>query len=178
MWQEIIHFWFEELKPAQWWQVDPDLDSLIQQRFTKVMEQALAGELFNWRENALGRLAEIIILDQFSRNIFRGSEDAFAQDAMALVLSQEAVAKGILENLSSVENSFLLMPYMHSESRLIHEQAKYLFKQYASESNYEFELKHKKIIDEFGRYPHRNDILGRESTKAEIVFLEQPDSAF
>ena len=178
MWQEVIHFWFEELDSAQWWKLDPVLDNSIKQRFEYTLQQAIAGELYVWRENAQGRLAEIIVLDQFSRNIFRGSERAFAQDSLALKLSQEAVAKNVLEELSPIENAFLLMPYMHSESRLIHEQAASLFKSYTPESNYEFEMKHKKIIDEFGRYPHRNIIMGRLSTEAETIFLQQPDSGF
>ena len=178
MWQEVIHFWFEELDSAQWWKVDPVLDNSIKQRFEYTLQQAIAGELYVWRENAQGRLAEIIVLDQFSRNIFRGNERAFAQDSLALKLSQESVAKNVLEELSPIENAFLLMPYMHSESRLIHEQAASLFKSYTPESNYEFEMKHKKIIDEFGRYPHRNIIMGRLSTEAETIFLQQPDSGF
>ena len=178
MWQEVIHFWFEELDSAQWWKLDPVLDNSIKQRFEYTLQQAIAGELYVWRENAQGRLAEIIVLDQFSRNIFRGSERAFAQDSLALKLSQEAVAKNVLEELSPIENAFLLMPYMHSESRLIHEQAASLFKSYTPENNYEFEMKHKKIIDEFGRYPHRNIIMGRLSTEAETIFLQQPDSGF
>lgn len=118
------------------------------------------------------------MLDQFSRNIHRDTPRAFAQDGMALVLAQEAVASGVLDQLEPIERAFLLMPWMHSESRLIHVEAERLFKAWAPESNYDFELRHKAIIDRFGRYPHRNAILGRESSVAEVEFLKQPGSSF
>lgn len=178
MQQAVLTFWFDETAPEQWWKVDPEFDALIQQRFAEVLQQASAGELFSWRNSAKGRLAEIIVLDQFSRNVYRNTPAAFAQDVAALVLAQEAVAAGALEQLSQVERGFLLLPYMHSESRVIHEQAERLYREYAAAENYEFELKHKVIIDRFGRYPHRNRILGRESTEEELAFLKQPGSSF
>ncbi|MEM7026800.1 MAG: DUF924 family protein [Pseudomonadota bacterium] len=178
MWQDINQFWFQEIKSEQWWRVDPKLDESIRQRFAQLIDQAIAGELYQWRDIAQGRLAEIILLDQFSRNIHRNSAQAFEQDKVALVLAQEAVTNGILEQLAPIENAFLLMPYMHSESSIIHIQAEYLYKNHTPENNYKFEMKHKKIIDQFGRYPHRNAILGRQSTEAEIEFLQQPDSSF
>jgi uncharacterized protein (DUF924 family) len=134
--------------------------------------------LYSWRATARGRLAEIIVLDQFSRNIHRNTPWAFAQDTLALGLSQAAVSAGALQELNETERAFLLMPYMHSESRLIHEQAETLFRQFTPPYNYDFELKHKTIIDRFGRYPHRNKILGRDSTSEEVEFLKQPGSAF
>jgi uncharacterized protein (DUF924 family) len=176
--KDIITFWFNELNPKQWWKVDNELDQLIKQRFEKVLNQASLGELFHWRIDSHGRLAEIIILDQFSRNIYRNTAQAFTQDPLALVLAQEAVTIESYRDLSPTETSFLLMPYMHSESKIIHEEAEKLFKLYAPENNYEFELKHKVIVDRFGRYPHRNEILGRESTQEEIEFLKQPGSSF
>jgi len=126
----------------------------------------------------LGRLAEIILIDQFSRNIFRDTPEAFSADAVALVLAQEAIAAGADQQLETKERAFLYMPYMHSESRAIHEQAAQLFDQPGLEYNLEFEHKHKVIIDRFGRYPHRNAILGRTSTAEELDFLEGPDSSF
>jgi uncharacterized protein (DUF924 family) len=178
MFKDVLNFWFKELEPKQWWVSEPGFDAQIKQRFLPLLQQAAAGELFGWRESAAGRLAEIIVLDQFSRNIYRNTANAFAQDAMALVLAQEAVAVGALAQLNADERNFLLMPYMHSESRLIHQQAEVLFKQFAPAENYQFELKHKVIIDRFGRYPHRNAILGRASTAEEIEFLKQPGSGF
>ncbi|MDP5134534.1 DUF924 domain-containing protein [Rheinheimera baltica] len=178
MFKDILTFWFSDIEPKQWWVKDAAFDTLITQRFSSVLEQAAAGELYLWRSSPQGRLAEIIVLDQFSRNIHRDSPAAFAQDAMALVLAQEAVAAHALLGLNTDERNFLLMPYMHSESRAIHQQAEVLFKNYAPENNYQFELKHKAIIDRFGRYPHRNSILGRSSTAEELAFLQQPGSGF
>lgn len=179
MLQKVLDFWFKEIRPEQRFMKDLEFDNTIKQRFGKTIEQAAAGELFSWRESVQGRLAEIIVLDQFTRNVYRDTPQAFAQDAMALALAQEAVAAGALEQLQSVdERTFLLMPYMHSESALIHEVAVPLFKQYASENSYEYEIRHKVIVDRFGRYPHRNEILQRESSAEEIEFLKQPDSSF
>lgn len=175
---QVLHFWFEEIDPSLWWKADPVFDQQIRARFLTCLQQAAQGELFGWRQDAKGRLAEIIVLDQFSRNVYRNTPAAFAQDPMALVLAQEAVAAGTLQQLSAVERSFLLLPFMHSESRLIHQQAELLYREHAPTSNYEFELKHKVIIDRFGRYPHRNAIVGRDSTAEEIEFLKQPGSSF
>jgi uncharacterized protein (DUF924 family) len=174
----ILDFWFKEITPAQWWEVDAAFDRMIEARFLPLLQEAAQGELFNWRDTAHGRLAEIIVLDQFSRNVWRATPQAFAQDDMALALAQEAVRAGALETLEAIERSFLLMPYMHSESPLIHAQAETLFRDYAPAGNYDFELKHKVIVDRFGRYPHRNAILGRVSTEAELEFLKQPGSSF
>ncbi|PLX89591.1 MAG: DUF924 domain-containing protein, partial [Desulfuromonas sp.] len=164
MQNEVISFWFEEIEPKMWWVADSDFDNQLKERFLPVWNQAVHGELFTWRKDPKGRLAELIVLDQFSRNIFRNTPTAFSQDPMALVLAQEAVSAGAHESLTEMERGFLLMPFMHSESPLIHEVAETLFKKWASEDSYQFELKHKAIIDRFGRYPHRNDILGRHST--------------
>lgn len=143
-----------------------------------MLQQAAQGELFDWRDTPHGRLAEIIVLDQFSRNVWRSTPQAFAQDGIALALSQEAVRAGALAALQPDERAFLLMPYMHSESAVIHAEAEALLREHAPANNYDFELKHKAIIDRFGRYPHRNAILGRESTPEEIDFLKQPGSSF
>ena len=174
----VLSFWFAEAQPAQWFAASAELDALITQRFALLLQQAAAGDCWAWRSTAQGRLAEIIVLDQFSRNVYRNTPRAFAQDPMALALAQEAVAAGALEQLREVERNFLLLPYMHSESRLIHEQALPLFQQHASAHSYEFELKHQAIIERFGRYPHRNAALGRESSAEELQFLAQPGSGF
>lgn len=176
--QQVLSFWFSELKPEQWFNGSAELDAQIKQRFGKLLAQAAAGELFDWRKSSKGRLAEIIVLDQFSRNVYRDTAQAFAQDAMALVLSQEAVSAGALNDLEEHERDFLLMPYMHSESALIHQLALPLFEQYASAGALKFEILHKEIIDRFGRYPHRNVALGRESSSEELEFLQQPGSGF
>ena len=139
---------------------------------------AVAGELNHWRTNGTARLAEIIILDQFSRNIYRDQPQSFAADGMALALAQEAVRQGLDKELNALERSFLYMPYMHSESRLIHQQAETLYRDNGIDDNLKFEVLHRQIIDRFGRYPHRNDILGRVSTPQEKAFLLQPGSKF
>lgn len=178
MYKEIIDFWFTELEPKQWWQKDDEFDSMIQTRFGKLHEQAKAGELSHWRETALGSLAEVIVLDQFSRNIYREKPESFVCDPMALALAQVAISKGFDKELSETQRVFLYMPFMHSESRLIHIEAVKLFESVGNQNNLDFENKHKAIIDRFGRYPHRNNILGRESTKEEVEFLKQPNSGF
>ena len=175
---DLLEFWFVELEPRQWWVKDERLDREIKQRFGDLHADAVAGKLYAWRETAAGRLAEIIVLDQFSRNIYRDSPAAFAADGMALVLAQEAIRIGADQEFDAPEKSFFYMPYMHSESMAIHTQAVKLFDQPGVEFNLEFELKHKAIIDRFGRYPHRNNILGRVSTDEEIEFLKGPDSSF
>jgi uncharacterized protein (DUF924 family) len=175
---DVIYFWFEETEPSFWWKKDLDFDLLITQKFTSLHQQASAGELFSWRDSAQGCLAEIIILDQFSRNMFRDSAKAFSQDPLALVLAQQAVASGADKQLTAIQRSFLYMPFMHSESLLIHQQAEKLYTENGTPGNLDFELKHKRIIEKFDRYPHRNEILKRKSSPAEIAFLQQPGSSF
>lgn len=178
MYHEVINFWFKEIEPRQWWAKDDTFDKLIIDRFSTMYEQATKCELFDWRNNALGRLAEIIVLDQFSRNMFRGTAQAFAQDQVALVLSQEAISRGVDMELPPKQRSFMYLPFMHSESLLIHEQAELLYRLLGDPSSLEYELKHKRIIERFGRYPHRNKILGRASTEEEKEFLKEPGSSF
>ena len=175
---EVLHFWFEEIDPSFWWKKDVDFDLLIIEKFTSLHQQACACELYTWRDSAQGCLAEVIILDQFSRNMFRDSGKAFAQDALALALAQQAISRGIDKQLTAIQRSFLYLPFMHSESSIIHQQAEKLYTENAIQNNLDFELKHKRIIDQFGRYPHRNAILKRQSSASEIAFLEQPGSSF
>jgi len=178
MFHAVLQFWFHEVSPAQWWKVDPAFDRLIAERFGPLHEQAIQAELFEWRADPLGRLAEVIVLDQFSRNIYRGQRGAFEADPLALALAQTAVAVGDDLALSERERAFLYMPYMHSESPRIHGVADELFRTRASKDSHQFELRHKDIIDRFGRYPHRNQILGRPSTPEELAFLATPGSSF
>ncbi len=178
MHSEVLSFWFQEIEAKLWFASDKNFDDLIGRRFLAIMQQAAAGELFSWRTTAEGRLAEIIVLDQFSRNVYRNTPQAYSQDPIALVLAQEAVESGALNLLNPAQRSFLLLPYMHSESRKIHSVAEELFKEFAPAESYDFELRHKAIIDRFGRYPHRNEVLGRSSTLAELEFLAQPGSRF
>jgi uncharacterized protein (DUF924 family) len=176
--EAVLRFWFVELEPRDWWRKDPELDQRIASRFGALLETAAAGALVEWRTTPRGRLAEIIVLDQFSRNIHRGSAGAFANDALALHLAEEAVATGAALELPVEERRFVYMPYMHSESAAVHETAMRLFATPGLEKNLDFERRHKAVIDRFGRFPHRNALLGRESTVEEIEFLKQPGSSF
>ena len=151
---------------------------LIIERFSDIHTQATCCELCAWRKTAEGRLAEIIVLDQFSRNMFRDSRLSFANDSMALTLAQEAVSVGADKQLTATQRSFLYMPFMHSESLKVHQIAVELYKDNGVQSTLEFELKHQQIIQQFGRYPHRNKILGRVSTPEEIAFLKHDGSSF
>jgi len=176
--QPILHFWFAELTPKQHYAKDTALDEAIRTRFGATLEAAARCELFAWRATPEGRLAEVLVLDQFSRNVYRDTPRAFAQDALALALAQELVASGQDRSLSLPQRSFAYMPYMHSESALVHAQAVDLFSEPGMEDTLRFELRHKDIIDRFGRYPHRNALLGRTSTAEELTFLSEPGSGF
>ena len=176
--ETILDFWFREISPRQWWVKSEDFDRAIEARFGELLRAAGRCELYGWRETAQGRLAEIIVLDQFSRNIHRDSPLAFACDALALALAQWAVASGADRELDAGQRAFLYMPWMHSESLTIHDRAVALFSLPGMEGNLDFELKHKAIIERFGRYPHRNALLGRPSTPEELEFLKTPGSSF
>ena len=178
MYREILRFWFEEIDPAQWWAKNDGFDRLIIEKFSDIHARAIRCELFEWRREAHGRLAEIIVLDQFSRNMYRGSPIAFAQDSLALALAQEAISAQADKVLSAIERNFIYMPFMHSESLKIHEVAMVLFEKNGIQGSLDFEVRHKQIIERFGRYPHRNNILGRVSTGDEMEFLKQPGSEF
>lgn len=177
--KEIIDFWLDDSTIPFWFAVSKKFDTQLTNRFGERLRQAASGELYQWRQSSLGRVAEIIVLDQFSRNIYRGTPQAFQQDSMALVLAQSLVAMPTEFNALDVSlQKWVLMPYMHSESAFIHEEALRLFETLGDPSSLKYEILHKKIIDRFGRYPHRNAILGRESTAEEIAFLKEPNSSF
>jgi uncharacterized protein (DUF924 family) len=175
---DIIYFWYTQIPKRNWFIKDLAFDNLLRRQFGHIHKQAAAMELAHWRVRPLGQLAEIIVLDQFSRNIYRNSDQAFAYDGQALALAQTAVAMASDIQLSASQKAFLYMPYMHSESAVVHDQALVLFNQPGLEENLKFEIAHKKIIDRFGRYPHRNKLLKRSSTPEEIEFLKQPGSSF
>jgi uncharacterized protein (DUF924 family) len=178
MYQPIIDFWFDEVEKHQWFKKDEHFDSLIKLRFSDIHNQAIKGELFSWRKTSLGMLAEIIVLDQFSRNMYRETPESFAYDSLALILAQSAIAGGHDLELSPEQRSFIYMPFMHSESLVIHKEALSLFIKLGIESTLNFENRHKLIIEKFGRYPHRNKLLGRTSTEEEIEFLTHSGSRF
>ncbi len=176
--QDILTFWFEELTEADWYSGTEAIDRTIADRFTDVLTAARAGELWQWRTTPEGSLAEIIVLDQFSRNIFRGNPAVFSGDGQALTLAQEAVAKNFDQGLTKRQKQFLYMPYMHSESRIVHVEALRLFTELGDEGNLKYEQIHKDIIDRFGRYPHRNAQLGRVSTAEELDYLNNNEEGF
>lgn len=169
--QTVIDFWFKDAGPKRWFAKDEAFDAEIRNRFLDIHRAVASGETASWRVDPLGRLAEIIVLDQFSRNMFRGSGEAFAYDGQALSLAQEAVSLGIDKQLTKTERRFLYMPYMHSESKAVHWQALWLFIKLGDWTTLTYEWKHKRVIDRFGRYPHRNDALGRESTAEEKEWM-------
>ena len=174
----ILKYWFEEIDRSHWWSKNDAFDQRIRERFAGIHAKAIRCELFDWRKDAEGRLAKIIVLDQFSRNMFRDSPLSFANDSLALALSQEAISVGANQKLSPIQRSFLYMPFMHSESLIIHEMAMDLYKKNGIQSDLDFEIKHREVLKKFGRYPHRNKILSRVSTEEEIEFLKQPGSGF
>ena len=174
----VLDFWFREIDRQLWFAKSVEFDRTIEARFGALHRAAARCELWAWRETPTGRLAEILVLDQFSRNLFRDRPEAFAQDAQALSLAQEAVRAGAATAMPAPQRAFLYMPFMHSESPEVHEVAVTLFSEPGLEHNLEFERRHKAIIDRFGRYPHRNAALGRTSTPEELEFLQQPGSSF
>jgi len=177
--REVIAFWFDEIEPKSWWSADPAFDAMVRARYGETLARAAKAELHQWRREPEGRLAEILVLDQFSRNVHRNTPQAFAQDPLALALAQEAIAAGAAPSLEPSKRTFLYMPFMHSESKAIHLWAEALFREDGIDpDNLKYELRHKAIIDRFGRYPHRNEILGRVSSADELEFLQQPGSRF
>ncbi len=173
--QDVLKFWFDEIDPEKWWEEDEEFDALIKERFLGLHNKAKRNELYSWRNHANGALAEIIILDQFSRNIYRGQPESFSNDPLALALAMAAIEKGFDQELPNAKDkrSFLYLPYMHSESQIIHDDfAVTLYRQLGNEQKLKIELEHKSEIDCFGRYPHRNAVLGRVSTDKELEFLK------
>ncbi|RUT28803.1 DUF924 domain-containing protein [Arsenicitalea aurantiaca] len=175
---EIITFWFTEHGEKDWFGGGPDFDTLLHARFGSLHEHVARGEAWRWRETSEGRLAEIIVLDQFSRQIHRGKPKAFAQDAMALALAQEAVAGGHDQRVAPRERMFFYLPYMHSESLVIHEEALRLYEALGNSEALEFEHAHIAVLKRFGRYPRRNDALGRPSSAEELSYIASDEGRF
>lgn len=176
--QDVLKYWFTELGEEGWFAGGDALDEEIKNRFIDTHQAIAAGEFWKYRTIPQHLLAEVIVLDQFSRNMFRSTEKAFQFDQLALALAQQAVAVGFDSQLDVRERQFLYMPFMHSESVVIHEEAIVLFESLGLESPLKYERIHKEIIDRFGRYPHRNAQLGRESTAEEIQYLESNHEDF
>lgn len=195
--QEIIDFWFGEIgddghvtsdRSWLWWKKDPQTDATIRERYEALVQAVAAGEYASWLDTAPGRLARIIVLDQFSRNIYRDTPQAFAYDAMALQMSLDGIQNGHDRQLPLVQRVFFYLPLEHAEDRAMQAESVRLFTLLRDEApphlqetytNYlEYAERHKVIVDRFGHFPHRNAILGRESTAEEVAFLQEPGSSF
>jgi uncharacterized protein (DUF924 family) len=186
---DVLSFWFGDVARTreEWFRKSDAFDAEIRARFAETIESAARGEL-DWESTPRGCLALVIVLDQFSRNAFRGAARSFAQDDRARVAALRAIDAGVDMSLSPLERSFLYMPLMHAEDRSVQARSVALFETLAREapsgvaeylkSAADFARKHSEIVERFGRFPHRNAILGRVSTAEEAVFLEQPGSAF
>ena len=170
--QEVYDFWFNEGNEEKWFQSTDEFDEEIRTRFYETWDAGRQGLLFEWRETFEGRVAEIIVLDQFSRNLNRGNALSYSQAPMALVLSQHAIKHPDFEKQSTDIKGFTLLPWMHSESKEIQKITEKLYLKLDSEMLTIYMYEHKEIIDRFGRYPHRNKVLNRQSTPEEIQFLK------
>ena len=175
----VLNFWFEEIDKAQQFKKDPAFDRMIEDRFGEDVRHALAGGFTEWEEIPEGRLALILLLDQFTRNILRGDPQTFDGDPRALALTQRCIAEGDLDRLDDIRHRiFVLMPIMHSEELSVHEKGLPLFEQFTDENTLKYAVAHRDIIADWGRYPHRNAVLGRASTSEEAEFLSKPGSSF
>lgn len=182
--EDILTFWFEEAGPSKWFEKDEAFDAEIRERFGAVTHQARDGKLETWCESARGCLALIILIDQFSRNIHRGSPLTWSADAHGLALTRLALDKGYDAALTHTERKFLYMPLMHSEALADQKRSVELFRRLAEEGaengdvTLDYAIRHRNIVAEYGRFPHRNEILGRESTPEEIELLKDPNASF
>ena len=173
--QAVIHFWCDELQPEQHWKKDPELDRHISEQFGKLREEVLRTNAAGWRDTPETLAAAIILLDQFSRNMFRGQAKAFEADPLALELSKEALAKGWVDKLPKPLPSFMLMPLQHSENLEDQERSVAEFRDRDPE-NYRYALLHRDQIKRFGRFPGRNQALGRVSTPEEREVIERGET--
>ena len=176
--KDVLDFWFNPDHIPLHFDEDKEFDEKIRARFLKTWEKASEGLLVNWRKTIQGRLAEIIVLDQFSRNLWRDDIRTYTQDKMAIALAQEVVTHPDYDKLSVYEKRFILLPFMHSESLEIHDWANKYYEELGDESLMYFEKLHRDVLEEFGRYPYQNEDLGRESTAEELKVLEERKDGF
>ena len=175
--ESVLAFWFEENDRSRWFVRDDAFDAAIRRRFSNLHRAAAAGARDHWRKTARGCLAEVIVLDQFSRNLYRDDPRAFAGDPQARVAALHAIDQGFDRGFSPEERVFLYLPFEHSEEPADQERSIALFSQLGGDWLVWAE-KHKAVIDRFGRYPHRNAVLGRQSTPEAAAFLKEPGSSF
>ena len=177
--KEVYDFWYSEANEENWFMKSDSFDQEIEERFQDTWEAARQGLLYEWRETLEGSIAEIIVLDQFSRNLNRGTSLSYAQDQMALVLSQNLMQHfPEYRELKEEVISFIYLPWMHSESKEIQKTTEQLYLDLGVELNTKYMYQHKEIIDQFGRYPHRNEVMDRTSTAEELDFLLSNDFDF
>ncbi len=172
-WKEINEFWFDEKHIPLHFDEVKDFDELIRDKFLDTWKAGSEGLLVDWRKDIRGRLAEIIVLDQFSRNLWRNDIKTYTQDKMAIALAQEVVNHPEYNDLSPLEKKFILLPFMHSESIDLHDWAHKYFEEVGDETLLYFEKLHRDVLEEFGRYPYQNDDLARKSTPEELKYLEE-----
>ena len=177
-WRAVLDFWLLQIGPKKWFSRDDDLDDEIRIKFLALHTKAAAGALKSWRETAQGCLGEIILLDQFSRNLYRDDPRAFVSDSQAREILALALGRGFDTGMSAVEKRFLYMPLQHSENAADQERSVELFRTLEDDKTFEYTLRHQEIIARFGRFPHRNAALSRESSAEEIAFLREPNSSF
>ncbi|WP_221930973.1 DUF924 family protein [Telmatospirillum sp. J64-1] len=177
--REILDFWFDDSTKPRWFAPDAAFDEAIRQRFEQDYEKARAGQLGEWEEHPETMLALILLLDQFPRNMYRATPRAFEGDDLALRLAQRAVSQGWDETLPMEARRFLYLPFEHSESLANQRMSVALFERWEDDpEGLDYARRHLEVIERFGRFPHRNAILGRPSTPEEIEFLKQPGSSF
>ncbi len=175
--EAVLRFWFEESTPKQWFAKDDAFDAAVRERFGDIHAAASRGDLDQWAETPDGALALIIILDQFSRNLYRGEARAFAHDEKTRKVLRRVLEKGWDKKVGADRRSFLYMPFEHSENLADQEHSVKLFKS-LGEENLRYAIAHKKLIERFGRFPHRNAALGRVSTEGEKDYLSKPGAGF
>ena len=177
--EEVTRFWFERHGPDDWFAGKPEFDALIETEFATTHAAVRKGEAWPWRGTAAGRLAEIVVLDQFSRQLFRKSAQAFAQDGMALALAQEAIARNADRQVEAIRRPFFYLPFMHAESLLVQREGLRLYQALGDAEQLDYMVGHFHCIERFGRFPFRNTALGRESTPDEIAYMaEAGDRSF
>lgn len=190
----VLDFWFgdDPLKETdnveRWFTKNPSFDAEIRTQFSDLMAEAAAGGFDSWAATPRGALALLLLLDQFPRNVYRDDPRAFAQDEHARRIAEIVIEKGFDQELSSVERCFIYLPLEHSEDLAAQDRSVELFTALASKVSpeeadfiaeaFEYAILHRDVIKQFGRFPHRNEVLGRETTKAEAAFLKTPNSSF
>lgn len=177
---EILHFWFEETEPRQWFQKNDAFDQHVIERFLGCYKMAADGLCDGWRQDAEGCVALCIVLDQFPRNMFRGRPETFATDHKALLVAKHATANKFDEMVALEKRRFLYLPYEHSEDLQDQKRSVELFARIREGDpvGYEYALRHLQVIEQFGRFPHRNAILQRENTAEESAYLSQEGAGF